>query len=150
MRAVAPPCAPRNRSLVYRRRYAPIRLVGTLEAFYSKVTGKPAKWGNTGAIGRGSSDELFVVIIVLCLGASLARSVFKYTVIDEVADPFASVFPLWCFALVSLDSYWGMARVSMQEFFGYSYTSLDGKLFFYEIAPAGIMAVTAVLANIAA
>jgi hypothetical protein len=44
---------------------AQVKLIGTLEAFYSKCTGKPAKWGNTGGVAAGSSDELPVVLCVL-------------------------------------------------------------------------------------
>ena len=54
--------------------YWPVKLVGTLEAMYSKCTGKPAKWGNTGGVLSGSADEVPVFLCVVTLVVSLARS----------------------------------------------------------------------------
>jgi hypothetical protein len=108
----------------------------TIEAFYSKLTGRPASWGNTGAIGRGSSSELLVVALALALAASLAWSMVRFASRAPDALGLSGVLPLWAFGLLSLDAYARMACVSVQEFFGFSYTSLKAQLVLYELAPA--------------
>ena len=55
--------------------YASVRGIATLEAFYSKLTGKEAKWGNTGGIGRGSKDEIPNIIFVVLMIIGFVRSV---------------------------------------------------------------------------
>ena len=107
--------------------YWPVKLVGTLEAFYSKVTGKAAKWGNTGGIGSGSVDELPVVLCVLALTVSLLRSMVVWMFVDTHVELYR-VLPVWGFGTVMLGMYWPFARTSIQEWAGYSYYSLNGSL----------------------
>jgi cellulose synthase/poly-beta-1,6-N-acetylglucosamine synthase-like glycosyltransferase len=105
--------------------YACVKTIGTFEAFYSKVTGRPAAWGNTGGIRKGSLDEVPNVIIVILLAAGLARSIVVFFFIST-DDQLFNTLPLWAFSLIQLDMYWKMARVSIQEFFGWNYKSLNG------------------------
>lgn len=107
--------------------YSPIRLVGTLEAFYSKITNKPARWGNTGGVKSGSSDELPILIIVVALAAGLARSLFTFLFVNPALE-IQDVLPVWAFSLNLLSYFWPFARVSIQEALGWSYASLDGGL----------------------
>ena len=51
------------------------------------------------------------------------------------------MLPLWAFALLCLDAYARMALVSIQEFFGFSYTSFKAQLAIYELGPAAVVLV---------
>jgi len=124
--------------------YWPVKLIGTLEAFYSKCTGKPAKWGNTGGVAAGSSDELPVVLCVLALAVSLLRSIIVFLFVDTDTEIF-QVIPLWGFGVAMLSIYWPFARVSIQEYFNYPYSSLHSRHFAIWFFAAGLMAATLVL-----
>ena len=106
----------------------------------SKATGRAASWGNTGAIGRGASSELLVVAITAALVASLAHSVYRFAAHPSAAH-LSEMLPLWAFALLCLDAYARMALVSIQEFFGFSYTSFKAQLAIYELGPAAVVLV---------
>jgi len=118
--------------------YAPIRAVGTFEAVYAHVTGKQLKWGNTGGIRNGSMSELYVLGIVVALAASLLYSFIDFFFVDtsQSAD---FIIVVWGFALYNLSIYWPFARVSVQEFLGWSYDTLTGRLTGQILLPAGIM-----------
>ena len=93
--------------------YWPVKFIGTIEAFYSKCTGKPAKWGNTGGVASGSIDELPIIICVIALMAALLRSVIVFLFIETDKELFG-VIPLWAFGTAMLSIYWPFARVSIQ------------------------------------
>ena len=95
--------------------YWPVKFIGTLEAFYSKCTGKPAKWGNTGGVASGSIDELPVIFCTLALAVGLFRSIIVFFFV-ETDTAIYSVIPLWGFGMTMLCIYWPFARVSVQEF----------------------------------
>jgi cellulose synthase (UDP-forming) len=124
--------------------YAPIRLVGTIEAFQEKCTGKPAKWGNTGGVGRGSRDEIPNVLICASIFVGLVRSVFYWAFFDTDKEMYELV-PIWLFGLIILQTYWRFARVSIQEYFDWPYSSLHGRMMFQWFSCAGIMTVTVLL-----
>lgn len=124
--------------------YACVKTIGTLEAFYSKITGSPAAWGNTGGIRKGSIDEIPNVVIVVLLVIGLVRSLLAYMFFSP-DDELSNTLPIWGFSLIQLSMYWKMARVSIQEFFAWSYRTMDGtKLIRCLVAPV-IMAVAITL-----
>jgi len=124
--------------------YACVKTIGTFEAFWSKLTGRPAAWGNTGGIGKGSINEIPNVLIVFLLAGGLLRSVVAF-LFFSTKDELFNTLPIWTFALIQLDMYWKMARVSIQEFFGWNYKSMNStKLSRNLIAPI-VMAVSIAL-----
>lgn len=94
--------------------YASVRAIATAEAFYSKLTGKEAKWGNTGGIGRGSINEIPNILIVAALIVGFVRSVSVFLWEDRGAD-LHNVLPLWGFGFVMIGMYLPFVRVSIQE-----------------------------------
>ena len=121
-----------------------MKLTGTLEAFYSKLTGKPARWGNTGSIGRGSLAELPIVVCTLILVVSLVRSLVVFCLL-ETDSPIHNALPLWGYCFAMLDHYWPFARVSVQEFFSIPYGSLHAALFKQWFFGVALMGFTLVL-----
>jgi len=126
--------------------YAPIRFLGNFEVFYSRMTGKPAKWGNTGGIGSGSIEEIPVVLFCVLIYALFIYSVMTFMFVSTQQD-FYQVIPVWCFAYVILTMYLPFARVSIQEYFGYSYKSFDGAMTCQYLVPALVVFVTTVLST---
>jgi cellulose synthase (UDP-forming) len=124
--------------------YAPVRLIGTLEAFYSKVTGKAATWGNTGGTKAGSWNEFPTMFFVVAMSVGLVRSVVSFFVFDTISR-FSDVLPIWAFACYMLQTYWKSARVSIQEFLEWGYDSLSGSLVAHWLLVPGIMAATVLI-----
>ena len=110
------------------------------EAIYSHITGKEAAWGNTGAIGKGSKDELYNLVVVILLADGVIGSVYDY--IKAGAVNISNYIPLWGFGAIMWNMYWPFVRVSIQEFLGYSYSSMHGGLWFNWISGAAIMSFT--------
>ena len=126
--------------------YAPIRLVATLEAIYSKVTGTTAAWGNTGAFGnRSSAAELLVIVLVSSMIVGLGLSVYNFLFLTSDPEPGPFVL-LWGFGSVSVSMLWPMARTSVQEAFGWSYGSIDGANLIEIMAPAMLIGLALVMA----
>jgi len=125
--------------------YAWIRLLGTGEAFYSKwVSGAPAAWGNTGAAsGGGSPDELPNLLLVTFLAIGLVVSVLTFLFVDQV-DDVASFIPVWGFTCMTLKMLWPIVRTSIQEFFGWSYKSLNMGQLSHSLLPAMLMALAVI------
>jgi cellulose synthase (UDP-forming) len=124
--------------------YAPIRLLGTIEAFQEKMTGKAAKWGNTGGVGRGSSAEIPNILIVILIFIGLLRSILVWAFFETDKDMY-ELIPIWMFSIIILGTFWKFARVSIQEYFGWPYKSLHGGLIFQWFSCAGIMTATVLL-----
>lgn len=124
--------------------YWPVKLVGTLEAFYSKCTGKPAKWGNTGGVASGSIDEIPVIVCTLGLLVSLLRSIITFFFFETRKEIF-SVIPLWGFGTAMLQFYWPFARVSIQEYLNYPYSSLHTRRATLWLFGVGLMGSTLLL-----
>jgi hypothetical protein len=124
--------------------YAPVRLMSTLEAFYSKVTGKAATWGNTGATAAGSLNEFPIVFFAVAMSLGLIRSVVSFFLFDTISR-FSDALPIWAFACYMLLTYWNTARVSIQEFLEWGYDSLSGSLIAHWLLVPGIMASTVLI-----
>jgi cellulose synthase (UDP-forming) len=123
--------------------YAPVRLMGTLEAFYCKITGRAADWGNTGGIKSGSWNEVPIVLFVGAIVFGLVRSIVYFFFFIGGTPPLLSeVMPIWAFACYLLLVYWNTARVSIQEFLEWGYDSLCGALVAHWLLVPGIMAAT--------
>ena len=124
--------------------YAAVRLVSTLEVFYSKLTGKEAKWGNTGGIGSGSIDEIPNVLIVILMVVGYIRSVSVFLWVDHGQD-LHFILPLWGFGAVMLGMFSPFARVSLQEFLGWGYETLNFSLVLYCVGPPLVIIFVVVL-----
>jgi len=124
--------------------YAPIRVVGTFEAVYAKITGKQLKWGNTGGIRNGSLSELYVITIVVALVASILRYMIVFLFVNTT-HRVDFVFVILGFAMYTLSIYWPFARVSIQEYLGWSYDTMDWKLLGQVMLPAAFMLLATML-----
>ncbi|CAH0475281.1 unnamed protein product [Peronospora belbahrii] len=107
--------------------YAFTNCTAVLEAFWWKITGKEPKWFNTGGASRGSMAELPNVIIffgtVVGVLWSVVRFLAGYNSIQTSHGAsllFASMM-MGLFIAVKLAP---SVRMSIQEYFGWSYESL--------------------------
>ncbi|KAH7488064.1 hypothetical protein PRIC1_007825 [Phytophthora ramorum] len=107
--------------------YAFTNCTAVLEAFWWKITGKEPKWFNTGGASRGSTAELPNVIIffgtVVGILWSVVRFLAGYNSIQTSHGAsllFASLM-MGLFIAVKLAP---SVRMSIQEYFGWSYESL--------------------------
>ena len=116
--------------------YSFTRLQAFAEAVYSSVTGKAAAWANTGAIGHGSKEELYNLLVIVLIVNGVVCSVVQY--LENGASTLSNVLPLWGI----WQMYWPFVRVSIQEYFGYDYSSMHGGLVFNWLAGAAIMSFT--------
>ena len=71
-----------------------MRAIATFEAFYAKLVGKEAKWGNTGGIGRGSVDELPNLLIVVLMIVGFVRSVSVFLWKEHGTCFFLHIWPV--------------------------------------------------------
>ena len=78
------------------------------------------------------------MLIVLALIIGFVRSVSVFLWVDNGED-LHEVLPLWGFGFVMIGMYLPFARVSLQEFLGYSYTTFYGSLVMHWAAAPLVM-----------
>ena len=107
--------------------YAFVHVLAVFEAIWWKVTGRDPKWANTGGLKRGSISELpnFLVFFATVVGISWSIVRFFAAYNENQSSHgasllMASVF-MGGFVAIKLGP---MVRVSIQEYFGWSYFSL--------------------------
>ena len=144
MRARALPRAPLHPPTADATCSPPVRAVSTLEVFYGKVTGKEAKWGNTGGIGSGSIDEIPNVLIVALIMIGYVRSVSVFLWVEH-GENLQNVLPLWGFGIVMIGMYWPFVRVSLQEYLQWGYETINMDLVLYCLGPSLVIIFVVVL-----
>uniref|UniRef100_A0A7S2RUS2 Glycosyltransferase 2-like domain-containing protein n=1 Tax=Rhizochromulina marina TaxID=1034831 RepID=A0A7S2RUS2_9STRA len=116
---------------------APIYLWALFDAYYSKITGKHARWANTGGLGRnGSVMEVPNIVIFFVLLLSVVFTLYRFFRLSdfEVAWQW---FPGLFFGVFLLAQIWPTVRMSVQEYLGWSYESLrdtDKQVVFFAFA----------------
>jgi len=110
--------------------YAFVFSSALVETIYWRITGKDPKWANTGALGRGSVEELPNVVVFFALITGVLYAVVIFIIRYDNRMPshgepnlFASL-SMGSFVAMSL---WPMVRMSMQEYMGWSYWSLHDR-----------------------
>merc|ERR1712137_1474473 len=124
-------------------RYTPIRFLGTIEVMFSGCCCRKKKWGSTPPVDS-RLEEVPTVLFTFVLVVLGLFSLGKFLFMDE-SMRLDEVIPVWSSSFILLYIYEPFAMVSVQEFFGWSYKSMDGAMIFQWFSGAVIMSWTATL-----
>lgn len=124
-------------------RYTPVRCLGTIEVMLSGCCCRRKRWGSTPPIDS-RFEELPTVLFTIALVGLGLYSLGKFLFIDEDMR-LDECIPIWSAGFILLYIYEPFAMVSIQEYFGWSYKSMDGAMIFQWFSGALIMSWTATL-----
>lgn len=110
--------------------YAFTMCTAVIEAVWWRITGKEPRWFNTGGASRGSISELPNVLVFLGTVVGVLWAIVRFIAGYNSAQTSHGASLLFASLLMGLFLAYKLApsvRMSIQEYFGWSYTSLTDK-----------------------